>query len=90
MTMDKDAKKKVISDFAIKKWDTGSSEVQVAILTARIENLKQHLDWHKNDNHSRRWIILMVAKRRKMLNYLKRKSPEKYDEVIQKLGLRKS
>lgn len=88
--MDKDSKKKVISDFATKKWDTWSSEVQVAILTARIENLKSHLDSHKNDNHSRRGIILMVAKRRKMLNYLKRKNPEKYDEVIKKLGIRKS
>ncbi|NDK08509.1 30S ribosomal protein S15 [Candidatus Gracilibacteria bacterium] len=90
MTMDKDSKKKVISDFATKKGDTGSSEVQVAILTARIENLKLHLDSHKKDNHSRRGIILMVAKRRKMLNYLKRKSPEKYDEVIGKLGIRKA
>lgn len=90
MTMDKDSKKKVISDFATKKWDTWSSEVQVAILTARIENLKLHLDSHKKDNHSRRGIILMVAKRRKMLNYLKRKSPEKYDEVIGKLGIRKA
>lgn len=88
--MDKDSKKKVISDFATKKWDTWSSEVQVAILTARIENLKLHLDSHKKDNHSRRGIILMVAKRRKMLNYLKRKSPEKYDEVIGKLGIRKA
>ncbi len=90
MTMDKESKKKVISDFATKKWDTWSSEVQVAILTARIENLKNHLGEHKKDNHSRRWIILMVAKRRKMLNYLKRKNPEKYDEVILKLGIRKS
>lgn len=88
--MDKDSKKKIISDYATKKWDTWSSEVQVAILTARIENLKTHLWEHKKDNHSRRWIILMVAKRRKMLNYLKRKNPEKYDEVIQKLGLRKA
>jgi len=90
MTMDKESKKKIIADYATKKWDTWSSEIQVAILTARIENLKEHLATHKNDNHSRRWIILMVAKRRKMLNYLKRKNPEKYDEVISKLGIRKS
>jgi len=90
MTIDKESKKKIITDYAVKKWDTWSSEVQIAILTARIENLKEHLNEHKKDNHSRRWIILMVAKRRKMLNYLKRTNPEKYDEVTQKLQIRKS
>lgn len=89
MTITKDTKKKIIWDFATKKGDTGSAEVQIAILTAKIENLKTHLEEHKNDNHSRRGILLMVAKRRKMLNYLKGKSPEKYDEVIKKLELRK-
>lgn len=90
MTMDKESKKKIISDYASKKWDTWSAEVQIAILTARLENLKSHFEGHKNDNHSRRWLILMVAKRRKMLNYLKKKNPEKYDEVIAKLGIRKA
>ena len=89
MAVTKDDKSKIIKDFAQKKWDTGSPEVQIAILTADIENLKEHLAEHKKDNHSRRGIMMMVAKRRKMLAYLKRKSPEKYSEVIKKLNIRK-
>ncbi|NUJ97540.1 30S ribosomal protein S15 [Candidatus Gracilibacteria bacterium] len=89
MAVTKEIKKKIIGDFSQKKDDTGSPEVQIAILTAKIENLKAHLLDHKGDNHSRRGILLMVAKRRKMLTYLKRKNPEKYDEVIKKLEIRK-
>ena len=89
MTVTKEVKSKIISDFSNKKGDTGSSEVQVAILTAQIENLKEHLLEHKNDNHSRRGIMMMVAKRRKLLTYLKRKDAAKYSEVIEKLNLRK-
>lgn len=89
MTITKENKSKIIQDFAKKKGDTGSSEVQIALLTAKIENLKAHLLEHKNDNHSRRWILMMVAKRRKLLAYLKRKDPTKYAEVIEKLELRK-
>lgn len=89
MTITKETKGKIISDFASKKGDTGSSEVQIALLTAKIENLKTHLLEHKNDNHSRRWILMMVAKRRKLLTYLKRKDAKKYEEVIAKLELRK-
>ncbi len=89
MSFTKENKKKVIADFAPKKGDTGSPEVQIAILTSKIENLKAHLLDHKNDNHSRRGILLMVSKRRKMLNYLKKKNPEKYDEIIKKLDIRK-
>ncbi|NVP17300.1 30S ribosomal protein S15 [Candidatus Gracilibacteria bacterium] len=89
MTVTKEIKSKIISDFANKKGDTGSSEVQIAILTAQIENLKEHLLEHKNDNHSRRGILIMVAKRRKLLAYLKRKDAVKYNEVIEKLNLRK-
>lgn len=89
MTFTKDDKKKVIADFAQKKGDTGSPEVQIAILTSEIENLKNHLLIHKKDNHSRRGIMLMVAKRRKLLNYLKRKDAEKYSALLEKLGLRK-
>jgi len=89
MAVTKDDKKKLISDFGNNKGDTGSPEVQVAILTAKIENLKAHLLEHKTDKHSRRGILLMVAKRRKILNYLKRKDPQKYDEVIKKLEIRK-
>lgn len=89
MSIEKEIKSKIISDFANKKGDTGSSEVQIAILTAKIENLKEHLLEHKKDNHSRRGILLMVAKRRKLLSYLKRKSIEKYNEILEKLNLRK-
>lgn len=89
MTITKDEKSKIITDFAKAKGDTGSSEVQIALLTAKIENLKTHLLEHKNDNHSRRWILMMVAKRRKLLAYLKKKDPTKYNEVIEKLSLRK-
>jgi small subunit ribosomal protein S15 len=89
MAVTKDDKTKIIKDFAPKKGDTGSPEVQIAILTSKIENLKEHLESHKKDNHSRRGIMMMVAKRRKMLAYLKRKNPEKYAEVIEKLKIRK-
>lgn len=87
--MERAVKKQVIADFARTKWDTWSPEVQVAILTSRIEALKAHLEVHKKDNHSRRGIMLMVAKRRKMLNYLKKTNIEKYDEILTKLELRK-
>jgi len=89
MVVNKDDKKKLIKDFWKKSSNTGSSEVQIAILTAKIENLKDHLLEHKKDNHSRRGILLMVAKRRKLLTYLKRKDPLEYAEVLKKLKLRK-
>ncbi len=82
-------KKTIIKKFAKKKWDTGSAEVQIAIFTDRIENLKEHLKTHAKDNHSRRWILLLVAKRRKMLNYLKKKDIESYQNVLKELELRK-
>lgn len=87
--MERSTKKDIIANFAREKGDTGSPEVQVAILTARIEALKEHLALHKKDNHSRRGIMLMVAKRRKMLNYLKKTSIEKYEEILGRLELRK-
>lgn len=89
MAISKEDKKKLVEKFWAKKSDTGSPEVQVAILTSEIENLKNHLLEHKKDNHSRRWIMSMVAKRRKLLAYLKRKNPEKYQETIKALELRK-
>lgn len=82
-------KKTLMESFATHKGDTGSPEVQVAILTSRIENLKSHLDTHKQDNHSRRGIVMMVAKRRKLLDYLKKKDEARYATLIEKLGLRK-
>lgn len=87
--MERKEKKALMADFAQHKGDTGSPEVQVAILTDRIENLKTHLEEHKNDNHSRRGIMLMVAKRRKLLNYLKKKDQERYETLIARLELRK-
>lgn len=86
--MKREEKKDVIAKYAQKKGDTGSPEVQIAILTTRIESLKEHLDEHKKDNHSRRGILLMVAKRRKLLNYLKKKDVSRYDAIIKKLKLR--
>lgn len=87
--MERKEKKSIMEQYATHKGDTGSPEVQVAILTERIENLKSHLDDHKKDNHSRRGIMLMVAKRRKLLNYLKKKDAERYETLIAKLELRK-
>ncbi|MCT4617336.1 MAG: 30S ribosomal protein S15 [Candidatus Gracilibacteria bacterium] len=87
--MQRDEKKKVMAQFASNDKDTGSTEVQIAIFTAKIENLKNHLKEHGKDNHSRRGIMLMVAKRRKLLNYLKKKNPESYQNVLKELNLRK-
>ncbi len=87
--MEHKEKKSLMEKFATHKGDTGSPEVQVAILTSRIENLKSHLETHKQDNHSRRGIVMMVAKRRKLLDYLKRKDEARYTIVIEKLDLRK-
>ncbi len=87
--MDHKDKKALMEGFATHKGDTGSPEVQVAILTARIEHLKKHLGEHKQDNHSRRGIVMMVAKRRKLLDYLNRKDSSRYETLIAKLDLRK-
>ena len=69
--------------------DTGSSEVQIALLTERIKELTEHLKVHKKDNHSRRGLLKMVGKRRNLLNYLEKNDVEKYREIVEKLGLRK-
>jgi small subunit ribosomal protein S15 len=87
--MEHKEKKALMEGFATHKGDTGSPEVQVAILTARIEHLKKHLEEHKQDNHSRRGIVMMVAKRRKLLDYLNRKDPKRYESLIARLELRK-
>ncbi len=87
--MERKEKKALISEYATHKGDTGSPEVQIAILTHRIESLKEHLNVHKKDNHSRRGIVMMVAKRRKLLDYLKRIEVSRYETIIEKLGLRK-
>ena len=87
--MQRQEKKSLMANFAKHQKDTGSPEVQIAILTERIQRLKLHLDLHKKDNHSRRGIMLMVAKRRRLLDYLKRKDTERYTDVVSKLELRK-
>ena len=85
----KDKKTEVILANATHEGDTGSPEVQVAILTARINELTEHLRVHKHDNHSRRGLLMMVGKRRKMLDYLAKKDINRYRALIAKLGIRK-
>ncbi|MDE0051473.1 MAG: 30S ribosomal protein S15 [Rhodospirillales bacterium] len=82
-------KTELISDYATKTNDTGSPEVQVAILTERINNLTEHFRAHKKDLHSRQGLLKMVSRRRRLLDYLKRNDQERYATVIQRLGLRK-
>ena len=87
--MTKERKQDVINAFKREANDTGSSEVQIALLTERINELTEHLKVHKKDNHSRRGLLQMVGKRRNLLNYLAKKDLEKYREVVEKLNLRK-
>ena len=82
-------KNEIIAKFATHEGDTGSPEVQIALLTARINHLNEHLKEHKQDNHSRRGLLKMVGKRRGLLDYLKAKDIERYRAVIEALGLRK-
>ena len=85
----KDEKTAVIEANRTHPTDTGSPEVQIAILTARINELTEHLKVHKQDNHSRRGLLMMVSRRRKLLDYLKRTNVESYRKLIDSLGLRK-
>ena len=85
----KEEKNKIITEYATHEGDTGSPEVQIAILTARINELTDHLRVHKHDNHSRRGLLMMVGKRRKMLDYLANKDINRYRALIAKLGIRK-
>ncbi len=87
--LDKDEKQKIISEFKTHATDTGSPEVQVAILTARINRLTEHLKVHPKDFHSRRGLLKIVGKRRRLLAYLKRKDFNRYKELISRLGLRR-
>ena len=89
MTVTATRKTEIISENAQNPGDTGSPEVQVAILTERIRNLTEHFKGHHKDNHSRRGLLMMVNKRRSLLAYLKKKDVERYNNLIQKLGLRK-
>ena len=89
MSVTAEKKNEIIQDNARAQGDTGSPEVQVAILTERIRNLTEHFKGHHKDNHSRRGLLMMVNKRRTLLAYLKKKDVERYNALIQKLGLRK-
>ena len=87
--MTKERKQEVINSFKRDENDTGSSEVQIALLTERINELTEHLKVHKNDNHSRRGLLMMVGKRRNLLNYLAKNDLPRYREIVEKLNLRK-
>ena len=89
MSITPERKNALVKDHARAEGDTGSPEVQVAILTERIRNLTEHFKDHHKDNHSRRGLLMMVNKRRSLLAYLKKKDVERYNSLIQKLGLRK-
>lgn len=89
MSITAERKRELIGEFANDEGDTGSPEVQVAILSERIKNLTEHLNTHKKDFHSRRGLLMMVGQRRRLLDYLKRKNSARYDEVVKRLGLRR-
>ena len=89
MALAPDFKKQVIGNYRVHKTDTGSPEVQVAILSQRILQLTEHMKTHSHDHHSRRGLLSMVARRRRLLNYLKSRSPERYRTLIQGLGIRR-
>ena len=85
----KEEKDQIIAQYATHEGDTGSPEVQIALLTARINNLTEHLKTHQKDNHSRRGLLKMVGQRRNLLNYLTKVDIERYRSIIAKLGIRK-
>ena len=87
--LDSEKRKDVINNFRLNEADTGSPEVQIALLSARIEYLTDHFKAHKKDHHSRRGLLKLVGKRRRLLDYLRKKDVERYRSVIQRLGLRK-
>ena len=89
MATDKDLKEQIVSDYKTHDSDTGSSQVQVALLTQRINELTDHFRTHKKDNHSRRGLLKMVSSRRKHLDYLKRTDIEQYHDIVKRLGLRR-
>ena len=88
MPLPKDVKSEIIADHARTDGDTGSTEVQIALLTKRIKDLTEHLKLHKKDHHTRRGLLKLVGQRRRLLNYLKKSDIERYRELIAKLGIR--
>jgi small subunit ribosomal protein S15 len=89
MTLTAEAKRDIVSKYGHGDADTGSTEVQVALLTARINDLTQHLREHRKDHHSRRGLLMLVGKRRRLLKYLQRADIDRYRSLIQELGLRR-
>jgi small subunit ribosomal protein S15 len=89
MSITAERKQTVVKEYATKEGDTGSPEVQVAVLSERINNLTEHLGAHLKDHHSRRGLLVMVGQRRRLLDYLKRKDNKRYDDLIKRLGLRR-
>lgn len=89
MSLSAEAKAKIVAEFGRDAKDTGSTEVQVALLTAQINHLQDHFSEHKKDHHSRRGLLRMVSSRRKLLDYLKGTNVERYTQLIQRLGLRR-
>jgi len=89
VAMTPDRKKEIIEDFKMHQVDTGSPEVQIALLSERITYLTEHFKLHKKDHHSRRGLLKLVGQRRQLLNYLKKKNMERYNTIIERLGLRR-
>ena len=89
MVMTPEKKKEIIDGFRVHPTDTGSPEVQIALLSERISYLTEHFKSHQKDHHSRRGLLKLVGQRRQLLNYLKRKNPDRYSTVIERLGLRR-
>jgi small subunit ribosomal protein S15 len=89
MALDQETKTKIIDEYKAQDGDTGSPEVQVAMLTKRIADLTEHLKVHKHDHHSRRGLLLLVGRRRRLLNYVQKKDIQRYRSLIERLGLRR-
>ena len=89
MSLTVEAKREIVQKFGKSESDTGSPEVQIALLTARINHLTEHLREHRHDHHSRRGLLMLVGQRRRLLNYLQRRHLDRYRSLIQELGLRR-
>ena len=89
MALDAETKTRIMTEYATQEGDTGSPEVQVAMLTKRIADLTEHLKVHKHDHHSRRGLLLLVGRRRRLLNYVQKKDIQRYRSLIERLGLRR-
>ena len=89
MSLDTAVKKKIMTEYATSEGDTGSPEVQIALLTQRIKDLTEHSREHKHDHHSRRGLLLLVGRRRRLLNYVQKKDIQRYRSLIERLGLRR-